>query len=286
MDNKHVVVMGVIAAFIFIGGIYACSSCEKVPAGYVGIKVYLLGTSKGVDSEKLGVGRYFIGVNEDLYLFPTFKQNNVWTKDKNEGSPNDESITFQTQEGLSINADVGITYQVNPEKVDVVFQKYRKGIDEITDIFLRNRVRDTFNIVSSKYSVESAYGAGKSKLIEEVNSALYEELSAEGIMIERIYLIGDFRLPPSVVKALNSKIEATQAAQQSENELRQALAEAKKTVAAARAEAESLRLKQQAISPLLVKMRWIEAWEKGGSQMPKVINGGGGTLLNVKDVIE
>ena len=30
--------------------------CSKVPAGYVGVKVYLLGTSKGVDSEEVGVG--------------------------------------------------------------------------------------------------------------------------------------------------------------------------------------------------------------------------------------
>jgi hypothetical protein len=42
--------------------------CSKVPAGNVGVKVYLLGTNKGVDHEVLGVGRYWIGFNEELYL--------------------------------------------------------------------------------------------------------------------------------------------------------------------------------------------------------------------------
>lgn len=282
---KQMIIAVSIAAVILIGGIYGCAGCQKVPAGYVGVKVYLLGGSKGVDSEKLGVGRWFIGMNEELYLFPVFKQNYVWTKSSHEGKAQDESITFQTKEGLEIGADVGITYAVDPSKVDLVFQKYRKGIEEITDIFLRNRVRDTFNLVASQYDVESAYGEGKAKMLEEVNKSLKEELSKEGIVIERIYLIGKFRLPETVVTALNAKIQATQKAQQSENELREAEAEAKKTIASARAEAESIRLRQQTLTPLFVKMRWIEAWEKGGSKMPMVV-GGSGNILNIQDVLK
>ena len=282
---KQKIIVGSIAIILAMGGIYGCVSCKKVPAGYVGVKVYLLGGSKGVDSEKLGVGRWFIGMNEELYLFPTFKQNYVWTKSSSEGNKNDESITFQTSEGLSINADVGITYSVDPTKVDLVFQKYRKGIEEITDVFLRNRVRDTFNLVASRYEVESAYGKEKAKMLEEVNQLLKEELTKEGLLIERVYLIGDFRLPETVIAALNAKIQATQKAQQSENELREAEAEAKKTVASARAEAESIRLRQQTLTPLFVKMRWIEAWEKGGSKMPMVV-GGSGNILNIQDVLK
>ena len=69
------------------------TACSKVPSGHVGVKVYLLGGEKGVDSEELGVGRYYIGINEELYLFPTFKQNYVWTADEREGSESNESFT-------------------------------------------------------------------------------------------------------------------------------------------------------------------------------------------------
>ena len=101
----------------------------------------------------MSVGRYCIGFNEDLYLFPTFTQNYVWTQNKAEGSPNNESITFQTTEGMSVNADVGISYHIKPSKVTTVFLKYRKGVDEITDIFLRNIVRDALNTAASKKPV-------------------------------------------------------------------------------------------------------------------------------------
>ena len=131
-------------AVVVIMAFAALSGCSKVPAGNVGVKVYLLGGEKGVDSEVLRVGRYWIGINEDLFLFPTFTQNYVWTKDATEGSPTDESITFQTQEGLGVNADIGISYHIDTDKVSLIFQKYRKGVDEITDIYLRNMVRDAF----------------------------------------------------------------------------------------------------------------------------------------------
>ncbi len=118
------------------------AACEKVPAGNVGVKVYLLGGDKGVDTQELSPGRYWIGINEELYLFPTFAQNYTWTRewtdDNEDGKAQpaevvDESIKFQTVEGLNVSADVGITYNVDPTKVSVLFQKFRKGIDEITE---------------------------------------------------------------------------------------------------------------------------------------------------------
>jgi regulator of protease activity HflC (stomatin/prohibitin superfamily) len=267
--------------FIFI--MFLCmlfiTACSKVPAGNVGIKVYLLGGSKGVESEELGVGRYYIGINEELYLFPTFKQNYVWTANKDEGSPNDESITFQTSEGLTVNADIGITYSVDPEKVSLLFQKYRKGIDEITDIFMRNNVRDALNKIGSKYKVESVYGEGKAKLIEEVNNLVQNELVEDGLLVEKIYLIGEFRLPDKVVTALNMKIEAIQRAEQREYELREAEAEAKKKIAIAQAESEEIRLRNKSLTPLLVEYEMIKKWNGVYPLKAKIISGSSAPLI-------
>jgi hypothetical protein len=99
------------------------TSLSKVPAGNVGVKVYLLGSSKGVDSEEVGPGRYWVGWNEDLFLFPTFTQNYVWTRDPDETGNEDESISFQTSEGMTVNADVGISYAIQPGKANDIFQK-------------------------------------------------------------------------------------------------------------------------------------------------------------------
>lgn len=235
--------------------------CQKVPAGYKGVKVYLLGGEKGVDHEELGVGRYWIGINEELYLFPTFKQNYAWTQNPTEGSPNDESITFQTKGGMEVGADVGITYSILPDKVSDVFTAYRRGVHEITDVFLRNAVRDAFVDVASTMDVESVYGSGKTAMVDEVQKRVALEVSPIGIQIEKIYLIGKLRLPPTVVAALNAKIEATQKAQQRENEIRQAEAEAKKKIAEAQGEAESMkaRAKGQAEATLVNAKAQAEA---------------------------
>lgn len=233
------------------------SGCSKVPAGNVGVKVYLLGGSKGVDQEELGVGRYWIGFNEELYLFPTFSQNYVWTKGEDKGSENDESLSFGTVEGLSIGADVGITYSIDPTKVSFVFQKYRKGVDEITDLYLRNMVRDALVKCSSKRSVESIYGIGKAELIQEVEEMVRDQVSNIGIVVEKIYWVGDLRLPPQVTNAINAKIQATQTAMQRENEIKtaeaqalieiaQADGQAKSKIALATADAESIKLKGEA----------------------------------------
>lgn len=246
--------------------------CSKVPPGNVGVKVYLLGGDKGIDQEILGVGRYWIGWNEELYLFPTYQQNYVWTRDKTEGSPTDESITFQTKEGLSINTDVGISLSVDPDHVFVLFQKYRKGIDEITRVYVRSMVRDAFVRLASSREVETVYGVGKAKLVEDVESSMREQLLPLGIKLDRIFLVGDLRLPDVVLRAINAKIAATQQAQQRENELREAKAEAEKTIAKAdgaatarmkeaNAEAEANRLIQKSITPELIQYEVARKWD-------------------------
>jgi regulator of protease activity HflC (stomatin/prohibitin superfamily) len=250
-------------------------ACSKVPAGNVGIKVYLLGNDKGVDSEELGVGRYYIGINQELYLFPTFQQNYVWTANRTEGSETDESFTFQTAEGLGCNADVGISYHLNPEKINTIFQKYRKGIEEITDIFLRNQVRDAFNSVAGKYKVESVYGKGKVKLIQEVQELVSSQVSNQGIMIDKIYWIGTIRLPEQVVGRINSKIAATQKAEQAENELREAEAEAQKAIAIAKGEAKANQVRLSSITPQMIAYEEMltrrKALEKWNGVLPQTI---------------
>lgn len=267
-------------------------ACSRVPSGHVGVKVFLLGGDKGVDTQELGVGRYYVGWNEELHIFPTFTQNYVWTADITEGSETDESITFQTKEGLSVNADIGIAYHIDPTKVSVIFQKYRKGVDEITDIYLRNIVRDAFVTAASNKPVEYVYGEGKSELRTEVETIVKSKVEPIGIMIEQISFVGDLRLPTAVIEALNAKIGATQKAQQRENEVREAEAEAQKKIAAAKGEAESIklvavsqaeanRILSASITSNLVEYKRIEKWN---GIMPQYMAGTMPTpMLNIKE---
>lgn len=261
------------------------SACTKVPAGNVGVKVFLLGGAKGVDTEELGPGLYWIGMNEELYLFPTFTQNYTWTKEPIDGDATDESITFQTIEGLSVNSDVGISYNVDPNKVSLLYQKYRKGIDEITDGYLRNMVRDALVTSASTRPIESVYGAGKAELIADVEKRVRSQVMPFGIQVERLYWAGNFRLPQSVIASIDAKITATQKAQQRQNEVAQAKAEADKEIEAARgtaqsallvaeASAKAIRIKGDALreNPKLIELSAIEKWN---GTLPTFMGGDG-----------
>lgn len=270
----------------------ACS-VRQVPAGNVGVKVYLTGGHKGIDHETVTVGWQWLGMNEQLFLFPTFKQNYVWTKSAHEGKAVDESISFQTKEGLEVNADIGITYEVVADKVSVLFAKYRKGIDEITEIYLRNYVRDAINEAASKVGVEEAYGSGKTTLLAQVEEMVKARVEPEGIKVEKVYLIGQFRLPATVLAALNAKITATQVAQQRENEVAQAKAQAnievakaegdaKSLLARARAEAEANNLKNKTLTDQLIRFEYAKRWN---GELPIVSGGGSMPMFNLQDIM-
>ena len=276
-----------IAALALLAG--SVAACSTVPAGHVGIKVYLLGGSKGVDSEELGVGRYWIGMNEQLYIFPTYMQNYTWTREPDSTGTEDESISFQTVEGMTANADVGISYQLDPTRINKIFQTYRRGVEEITDTFLRNMVRDALVKQASTKPIEYIYGAGKADLMQAVQNDVQKQVEAIGIKIDKIYWIGEIRLPQTVIDSINAKNAATQMAQQRQNEVAQARAEAEKKVAEAKGEADSILLKAKAqaeanrvlsssITPDLVQYRALDKWD---GVLPRMTGNSAVPFINV-----
>ena len=273
---------GRILGMFMVLGILA--GCNDVPVGHVGIKVYKFGGDKGVDHEVLPVGRYYIGINEALYTFPTFTQTDTWRK----GSNRDESISFQSKEGLNINGDFGIQFSLDPKKIALLFQKYRRGIDEISDVFLRNEVRDALVNRASNKSVEYIMGEGKSELVDAAEADVRARVTEQGIIIEKVYVIDNFRPPQIVVEAINTKIQATQLAIQRQNEIVTAKAEADKKIEAARGEGESIlvvaksqalanKLVSDSLTPELLENKRLEKWDGknpthvlGNANMPLV----------------
>lgn len=263
------------------------TGCTKVESGNSAVRVSLYGDDKG-DIETLPAGKYWPEVGKEIYKFPTFTQNYVWTASEDEGSPNNESIDFQTKDGLRVNGDFGIAYHIEPENVKTVFLKYRRGVDEITDVFMRNMVRDALSTAGSKMGVENVYGKGKITMMEQVNAAVKATAAESGLTVENVYIVGTLRFPEQVEQSINAKIAATQKAQQRENEIREAEAEAKKVEAAAngeaaakltvaKAEAEANQIISKSLTPELVRYQTVLKWD---GQLPKVNGSSAGLMIN------
>lgn len=257
----------IISSAVFVSWLF----CFKmISPGYVGVVVDLLGDKKGVETKELHVGMHWISPWKSVYQFPIFEQNHTWE--------NDLGFNFQTTEGMAVSGDVGITFHLRPEAIPMIFQKYRRGMDEITHTFIRNFIRDAINKAASKICIEDLYGNGKEEFFDTVETHVKNDLSPIGIDITRIYLIGRFHFPKGVIDALNSKIEANQRAQQRENELREAEAEAKKQIAKAEGQAKCVILQAESeakanivlaksVTPELIHWQAIQKWD---GKLPQV----------------
>jgi regulator of protease activity HflC (stomatin/prohibitin superfamily) len=89
--------------------------------------------------------------------------------------------------------------------------------------------------------------------------------------------ITDFEFSQEFNKAIESKQTAEQHALRAKRDLERIKVEAQQKIASAQAEAESLRLQRQVISPELIKLRQIEAQmkaiEKWDGKLPNVTGG-------------
>lgn len=259
------------------------TACNRVPPGYRGVLVNLMGSEKGVSEQSVGVGWQYTGFAGQLFLFPTFLQNVTWHQD--------QAITVQTSEGLSITTDVGITYEIKEENVVKVFTKYRLGIKEITDTFLHNMVRDAMNEVASTMTVDQIYGVKKEEYIQRVNKLVIKSASPNGIDVDKIYLMGSFKLPDSVRDSIDAKIQASQNAIKVENEVATSRAEAQKRIVEAEANAKQIiinaesqakanRILAESLTSEFVQYQAILKWN---GQLPSTNAGGAIPFLNIGD---
>lgn len=292
---KRAVLFGVVAVLLLVIG---CSTTTRVDAGHVGIRVKLAGSDRGVSDMPVVMGWVFYNpVTEQIVIFPTSVQNIVWTQSPHEGRSVDESLTFSSAEGVNVNADIGLSFHIEPTMAPKLYARFRQNdMMALAGGYMRNAVREAFNEIASKMPVQDIYGPGKSKMLADVTQKCRDVLGKDGIVIDQLTINGALRLPQNVADAINRAMEATQNAIQSENRVRQVRAEADQAVAQAHGQAEAARQKAQgdadalliraraeakanevirlSMSPTVLQYRALEHWDgklptyNGSGQIP------------------
>ena len=242
-----------------IAVVYAgCGTTTRVDAGHVGIRVKLAGSDRGVQDMPVVTGWVFYNpLTEQLVLFPTSVQNVVWTESKNEGKPFDESITFSSAEGVNVNADIGLSFHIEPSLAPKLYGRFRlNDLEKLSDGYMRNTVLEAFNDVGSKLPVQDIYGTGKSRMLNDVTQKCRDVFGKDGIVIDQLTINGTLRLPQNVMDAINRAMEATQKALESKNKVAQVEAEATQAITQAHGAAEAARQRAQGdADALLIKAR-------------------------------
>jgi regulator of protease activity HflC (stomatin/prohibitin superfamily) len=248
-----------LVALLGVGlGVIGCQTMTRVDAGHVGIRVRLAGSDRGVQDMPVVTGWVFYNpLTEQLVLFPTSVQNIVWTQSANEGKSFDESITFSSSEGVNINADIGLSFHIEPTLAPKLYSRFRlNDMMVLADGYMRNTVREAFSDVASRLAVQEIYGAGKSRMLAEVTQKCHDVFGKDGIVIDQLTINGTLRLPQNVMDAINRAIEATQNAIQSRNRVGQVEAEAQQAITQAHGQAEAARQKADGdADALLIRAR-------------------------------
>lgn len=272
----------VIFAVLISAAAAGLTGCDRVEPGNVGIKVNKLGDDKGV-GEVVGVGRYWTGWNTEVYIFPTFKQMKTY----------DDAFNFQMSDGTTIGYHIGVAYKVDPTKVTTVFQTYRKGVDDITDTDLRQKIADALNRLASRMSTDKFIDGGKAELLQNALVEIQSDMGPVGIQVISLSYVGRPEYPPTVIESINAKVTANQKTLQREQEVKQREAEANMLRAEAsgqadaklklaEAEAKSIQVRGQAMreNPEVLQLEAINKWN---GTLPQYMTSGAGTpFIQVK----
>jgi regulator of protease activity HflC (stomatin/prohibitin superfamily) len=249
-----------VAAFITL--VFVFFSCERIDAGHVGVKVNLYGDNKGVDDVVEVTGMVFYNpITHNIYEFPTFIQHKEYT--------GDNSFIVNSKDGSEFHVSPIINYNVQRDKVPMIFGKYRRSLEQIEEGFLKTAVFDAFRLATNKYTADELIGNRQQYEIE-VRRILEGQLLKEGFVVNQF--TSNLVYPETFKNAINAKNNAVQAALKAENDVKTAEAEAKIKMAQAegdaqsmltraKAEAEANKLKQSTLTPLLLQQKFVEKWD-------------------------
>jgi regulator of protease activity HflC (stomatin/prohibitin superfamily) len=217
--------------------------------GYVGVKVNLYGSNRGVQDLTIVTGRViYLPFTTQIYDFPTFLQQVTWTASRDEGGASDQSITFVSKDRIRVSVDVSAAYSFERSKIPALFQLLRITPEEIQATYMRSRVRDAFTRNGSSLDAMDILGAGVASLDTDVTKDLNQELDPIGIKFDYVSVINKPRLPPQIEKALEDQLEMQQTAKTSMYKIQVAKNDAEQRVASATADADAARAKAAGIA--------------------------------------
>jgi regulator of protease activity HflC (stomatin/prohibitin superfamily) len=237
-------------------------SCERIDAGHVGVKVNQYGDNKGVDDVVAVTGMVFFNpFTTAIYEFPTFIQHKEYK--------GENSFVVNSKDGSEFSVSPIMNYSVQRDKVPAIFSKYRRPLEDIEEGFLKTAVYDAFRLATNKYTADELI-SNRAVFEIEVRRLLDGQLLKEGFIINQF--TSNLIYPETFKKSIEAKNNAVQAALRAENEVKTAEAQAKIKVAtaegnaqamltSAKAEAESNRMKQQTLTPLLLQLEYINKWD-------------------------
>ena len=167
---------------------------------------------------------------------------------------------------------IALNYKIEADKANWVYQNLGT---QFKSRIIDPAVQEVVKAVTAKYTAIDLI-TKRDQVREEIRALLKQRLANYSITVVDFAII-DFQFSEQFARAIESKQTAEQLALKAERDLDRIKIEAEQKIAAAQAEAESLRLQKENVSPDLIKLRQIEAAmaaiEKWDGILPRVTAG-------------
>lgn len=264
------IVLGVIVLLTLIC-LIICT--ERVPVGYEAVVYSMNG---GVTGETLTQGWHIISPTKKTKLFTVGNEALILTKDKREGSKNDDSFRVSTSDDATIAISFQMSYRFRPETLVETYKKF-KGMsgEDIIENRVKAVMKSKVSEVTTSYSLMDIYSGNRSEINNKITKYLNEQFGKSYGMEVLDASIIDVHPDKQLRKTINNRITAVQRKQQAKAEQETAKVEAETAlikakneadiqITKAKAEAESNKTIAESITPELIQMKEAEARLKHG----------------------
>ena len=209
---------------------------------------------------------FYNPITTNVFTYPTFTQRKQY-----------ETFSVNAKDASLFEMDPTIAYRINPDKACDIFVKYRVGVKELEEGYIRTCIYEAYRTCANQYTSDSLM-SNRANFERDVRSR--EEFTSK------------ITPPHSLLSMIDAKNTAIQSALKAENEVKEAEANAKIVVAKAEGAAKAMKIKADAeayynrtiaasLSPMIVQEDMIEKWD---GKMPLIV-GGNGMMLDVSKVI-
>ncbi|MFK7806271.1 MAG: prohibitin family protein [Saprospiraceae bacterium] len=255
----------VFKSMLFLLATVLFTSCATIREGEVGVKRKL-----GKYSDKT----YDSGVK----AFNPFVAKIIKVSTQTENL--EVALNIPSKEGLTIGSEVSILYNIDGKKVPNLLRNIGTNYENniILPVF-RSAVAD----VTSRFYAKDMHTGERATIEKAIRDQMMVLMKGKGIEVEAV-LLKSIKLPASLARAIESKLQAEQQAQQMEFVLEQARREADQK----RIEAEGTRDAQliiaEGLDAKILKFKSIEAFQElAKSPNAKVIITSGGNVPMMMD---
>ena len=167
-------------------------------------------------------------------------------------------LPLPSKEGLTVQSEVSILYRMEGSYAPSVIENLGKNYEDVVIIpVFRSAVAD----VSSQYFAKDMHTGQRSVIEKDIKKLMDAQLKDRGFVIESV-LLKSIVLPPGLTKAIEEKLEAEQDAQRMEFVLNKERQEATRRIIEAEGIRDSQKIISEGLSPLLLRFKTIEAFNK------------------------